>query len=61
MVKRKTIHMECTCEFSDMKLLRQYFKNIGVEKENIYISSYWKKNSDQEEHKLFKNKTTLIG
>lgn len=47
------------CEFSDMKLLRQYFKNIGVEKENIYISSYWKKNSDQEEHKLLKKQDNI--
>jgi len=49
------------CEFSAMKKLRNYFQNIKkIEKEYIYISSYWKKGSDQEQHKIIKKKDNQI-
>ncbi len=33
----------CACEFDSMRALRQYFRNEKeVDRENIYISSYWK-------------------
>ena len=41
-------------EFSDIKLLRKYFLTKGLKKENMYLSSYWKIDSDQEEHKIVK-------
>ena len=41
-------------EFSDIKLLREYFLVKGLRKENMYLSSYWKIDSDQEEHKIIK-------
>ena len=44
-----------------MKKLRNYFQNIKkIEKEYIYISSYWKKGSDQEQHKIIKKKDNQI-
>jgi NADPH-dependent ferric siderophore reductase len=43
------------CEFKTMKKSRQYFKqDRNVEKSNLYISSYWKKGLDEEEHKIAK-------
>ncbi|WP_299693123.1 siderophore-interacting protein [uncultured Vibrio sp.] len=43
------------CEFEDMRELRQYFRNEKeVEKENIYISSYWKRGVTEDGHKVLK-------
>lgn len=43
------------CEFSSMKTLRSFFKNdVKVEKENFYISSYWKLGSNEDQHKEVK-------
>ena len=43
------------CEFELMKKLRNFLiKDKKILKENIYISSYWKKGLDQEEHKIIK-------
>ena len=45
------------CEFELMKKLRNFLiKDKEILKENIYISSYWKKGLDQEEHKIIKKK-----
>ncbi len=45
------------CEFNNMKVLRNFFKNIkNIPKENLYISSYWKSGLNQEEHKIIKKK-----
>lgn len=45
------------CEFSQMRQLRQYFKtDRQVERENLYISSYWKAGRSEEEHKVDKRK-----
>lgn len=43
------------CEFSNMKKIRDFFfSKYKIYKEQIYISSYWKVGSDQEQHKDFK-------
>lgn len=43
------------CEFESMRELRQYFRNEKeVSKENIYISSYWKRGVTEDGHKMLK-------
>jgi NADPH-dependent ferric siderophore reductase len=43
------------CEFSSMKTLRSFFKNdVKIDKENFYISSYWKLGSNEDQHKEVK-------
>lgn len=43
------------CEFKTMKKIRQYIRHDRlVEKSHLYISSYWKKGLQEEEHKLVK-------
>lgn len=43
------------CEFKTMKKNRLYFREErGVEKSHLYISSYWKKGLQEEEHKVAK-------
>lgn len=43
------------CEFNSMKMLRDFFKkDKGVSKENLYISSYWKLGSNEDQHKEVK-------
>lgn len=43
------------CEFESMRELRQYFRNEKeVAKENIYISSYWKRGVTEDGHKVLK-------
>jgi NADPH-dependent ferric siderophore reductase len=38
-----------------MRALRQYFRNEKeVDRENIYISSYWKKGVSEDGHKVIK-------
>ncbi|PFG58680.1 NADPH-dependent ferric siderophore reductase [Vibrio sp. ES.051] len=45
----------CACEFDSMRALRQYFRNEKeVERENIYISSYWKQGVSEDGHKVIK-------
>lgn len=49
------------CEFSKMKILREFFKvQKKIEKKDIYISSYWKKGLNQEEHKIVKKKDSVV-
>ena len=44
------------CEFKTMKKTRQYFKqDRNVEKSHLYISSYWKRGLQEEEHKIAKS------
>ncbi|AUI88696.1 NADPH-dependent ferric siderophore reductase [Vibrio azureus] len=45
----------CACEFDSMRELRQYFRNEkNVERDNIYISSYWKQGVSEDGHKAIK-------
>ncbi|MBQ4837858.1 siderophore-interacting protein [Pseudoalteromonas luteoviolacea] len=45
----------CACEFDSMKALRRWFKRTkGLEKEQMYVSSYWKYNCSEDEHKVEK-------
>lgn len=45
----------CACEFDSMRALRQYFRNeMDVDRENIYISSYWKQGVSEDGHKVIK-------
>ncbi len=50
-----TASVWCACEFDSMRALRQYFRNEKeVDRENIYISSYWKQGVSEDGHKLIK-------
>ncbi|AEF54810.1 siderophore-interacting protein [Marinomonas posidonica] len=43
------------CEFNSMKNLRNFFKkDKAVSKDNLYISSYWKLGSNEDQHKEVK-------
>jgi NADPH-dependent ferric siderophore reductase len=43
------------CEFKTMRKIRSYFKqDKGVTKSHLYVSSYWKKGLQEEEHKVTK-------
>lgn len=43
------------CEFHSMRALRQYFKSERlVPKSHLYISSYWKVDSSEDQHKIVK-------
>ncbi|EMN7341966.1 siderophore-interacting protein [Vibrio parahaemolyticus] len=45
----------CACEFDSMRALRRYFRNEKeVDRENIYISSYWKQGVSEDGHKVIK-------
>jgi len=48
------------CEFDSMKALRSYFRNEKqVVKENIYLSSYWKKGTTEDGHKVIKRQDAI--
>ena len=43
------------CEFSSMRKLRDYFRGErGLDNTNLYISSYWKAGSNEDNHKIAK-------
>jgi len=43
------------CEFHSMRVLRQYFKvERDVPKTHLYVSSYWKVDSTEDQHKVVK-------
>ncbi|MEM9454526.1 MAG: siderophore-interacting protein [Myxococcota bacterium] len=43
------------CEYTAMKSLREYLVSVrGVTRQQMYISSYWKRGNSDEEHKVFK-------
>lgn len=45
----------CACEFDSMRQLRQYFRNEKeVDRDFIYISSYWKQGVSEDGHKQIK-------
>lgn len=50
-----SVSIWAACEFSSMKLLRDFFKNgKQVGKDNLYISSYWKLGVNEDQHKEVK-------
>lgn len=50
-----SVSVWAACEFASMRALRSFFKNdTNVEKENLYISSYWKLGSNEDQHKEVK-------
>jgi len=56
----KNPYVWVACEFTKMKLLRDYFqKEKKICKAEMYISSYWKSGLDQEEHKAVKKEDNL--
>ncbi|MGD1938919.1 MAG: siderophore-interacting protein [Cyanophyceae cyanobacterium] len=53
--KAGTPYVWVACEFGAMKNIRAYLKDSrGIENNNIYISSYWKFDRTEEEHKVDK-------
>ena len=43
------------CEFSAMQKLRQYLRNeLRLDRQSLYISSYWKAGLVEDQHKLVK-------
>ena len=43
------------CEFSEMRALRKLFnQDMGIAREQVYISSYWKRGRSEEQHKVDK-------
>jgi NADPH-dependent ferric siderophore reductase len=50
------------CEFESMRALRTYFRNEkAVQKEHIYISSYWKQGLTEDGHKVIKREDARKG
>jgi NADPH-dependent ferric siderophore reductase len=48
------------CEFSNMRLLRAYFKkDKQVPREQLYISSYWKMGQSEDKHKVIKKQDAM--
>lgn len=48
------------CEFSNMRLLRTYFKkDKQVSRDQIYISSYWKIGQSEDKHKVIKKQDAI--
>jgi NADPH-dependent ferric siderophore reductase len=44
------------CEFHSMRALRQYFKvDRSIPKTHLYVSSYWKVDSTEDQHKVVKS------
>jgi len=48
------------CEFSNMRLLRGYFKkDQKIPREQLYISSYWKIGQSEDKHKVIKKQDSI--
>ncbi len=48
------------CEFSNMRLLRSYFKTEKhVNRDQIYVSSYWKMGQTEDKHKITKKQDAM--
>jgi NADPH-dependent ferric siderophore reductase len=48
------------CEFSNMRLLRAYFKkDKQVSRDQLYISSYWKIGQSEDKHKVIKKQDSI--
>ncbi|WP_070964498.1 siderophore-interacting protein [Vibrio sonorensis] len=45
----------CACEFENMRALRDFFiRENNLDRNNMYVSSYWKKGVTEEGHKVMK-------
>ena len=45
----------CACEFSNMRELRDHLRaRPGIDRGNLYVSSYWKLGANENEHKELK-------
>lgn len=52
-----TPYIWCACEMNSMRQLRTYFRaQPQVQRDQMYISSYWKKGVREEEHKSLKSR-----
>ncbi|PYF84807.1 MULTISPECIES: siderophore-interacting protein [Marinomonas] len=50
-----SVSVWAACEFSSMKALRSFFKSEKeIQKDRLYISSYWKLGSNEDQHKVVK-------
>jgi NADPH-dependent ferric siderophore reductase len=48
------------CEFSNMRLLRAYFKkDKQVSRDYLYVSSYWKMGQSEDKHKVIKKQDAI--
>lgn len=48
------------CEFSNMRLLRTYFKKEKqISRDQLYISSYWKMGQSEDKHKIIKKQDAI--
>lgn len=48
------------CEFSNMRLLRVYFKkDKQVSRDQLYVSSYWKMGKSEDKHKVIKKQDAI--
>jgi NADPH-dependent ferric siderophore reductase len=48
------------CEFSNMRLLRAYFKkDKHVSRDQLYVSSYWKMGQSEDKHKIIKKQDAI--
>ncbi|MEM9214323.1 MAG: siderophore-interacting protein [Cyanobacteria bacterium P01_F01_bin.150] len=48
------------CEFNSMKKIRQYMKDVhSIKQGNIYISSYWKFDRTEDEHRMDKRMDSM--
>lgn len=47
------------CEFQTMRALRGYYRERGVTRDQMYLSSYWKSGSTDEQHKAAKQKDSV--
>ncbi|MFK7828705.1 MAG: siderophore-interacting protein [Congregibacter sp.] len=49
------------CEFHSMRMLRKYFKfERQISKDKLYVSSYWKIGSTEDQHKIAKQNDTRL-
>ena len=58
---QEDVSVWAACEFNSMKLLRTFFKEQkAIKKENLYLSSYWKLGSNEDQHKVIKREDNAL-
>ncbi|WP_339650304.1 siderophore-interacting protein [Halopseudomonas pelagia] len=54
------VNVWAACEFTGMRALRQYFRDERqVDRGDLYISSYWKQGSNEDQHKQLKREDAV--